>query len=93
MSLHCKDITEESVLALAMHLKHLKVLKVKPVAVTEYTVRKIILHCRHLTELQMFVMVRKLKNRTIQEYKRCYKKQIKAMEKQREHSHSSFKPL
>ena len=79
VSIHCNDITEESILALAMHLKHLKELKFMPVAVTEDTVRKIILHCRHLTELQMFVMVRKLKNRTIQEYKRCYTKQIRAM--------------
>ena len=48
-------VTEEGVLALAAHCRHLREIYMPYITLTEETVRKLAQHCRRLTKLRVTV--------------------------------------
>ena len=65
VTLYSTAVTEESVLALAVHCRQLREIHIPMTTVTEETVRQLAQHCRHLTKL--FALVTTDGQRTIRQ--------------------------
>ena len=70
VSLNCSssEVTEEGVLALAAHCRHLREIHIPYTTVTEGTVRQLAQHCRHLTELHVTVREGEVMERYFKQY-------------------------
>ena len=73
------EVTEQSVLALAVHCSQLREMCIHKTTLTEDTVRQLTQHCRHLTELRVRVKLRE----NVYANKKFTKRDIKAL---REHA-------
>ena len=78
--LNSSEVTEEGVLALAVHCRQLRAIDLHGARISERTVRQLAKHCRHLTVLQAFVQQgdniytrKKLSKRDIRLYARKVK--------------------
>ena len=72
------ELTEQSVLALAVHCRQLREIYIPETKVSEETVRQLAQHCRHLTKLNLWVNVREGEV-MIERYMRYSSKEIRAL--------------